>query len=117
MLHAFADRENVGMRGLHVVVHDYAALDFKTSFLAESDIGPNAGGDYNQIGRDAASAFELDSLHVTVPQNLRTAEAQQHGNSHPIHLGGEITATSGIQLAFHQRFHQMDDSYVATLYL
>ena len=102
---------------MHVVVHDYAALDFEPSFLAESDIGANAGGDYDQIRRDAAAAFEFDPLHVSVPQNLSSAESQQHRNSHLVHFGGEITAARRIKLALHQRFYQVDDSYVAALNL
>src|SRR5581483_1983234 len=108
---------NVGVGSLHIVVDDDAAFDLNPSFFPKSDIGTNAGGDDHEISRNAASALELDPLHVTVAQNLGRAEAEQNRDSHLVHLGREISAARGIELALHQRFHQVDHGDIAALHL
>src|SRR5579871_1841576 len=117
VLHAFSDRENVGMRSLHVVVYDDAAFDFESGFVAKADVGTNAGGDHNQIGSDAATALELNTLDLSIPENCCCAQAEQHSDAHLIHLGREISATSCVELAFHEPLHQMNHGHITTLNL
>src|SRR6185437_11591160 len=115
VLHTFADGKNVGMRCFHVVVDDDAALDFEASLFAESDIGTNAGSNHYEFRRNAASALEFDTLHVTIAENLGCAEAEQNRDAHLVHLGREISAPSGIQLSLHQGFHKVDNCDVTAL--
>ena len=62
VLDALADREDVGVGRLHVVVDDDAALDGEAGLAPELDVRPDAGRDDDQIGVDAVAVGELDAL-------------------------------------------------------
>src|ERR1017187_2116848 len=58
MLGTLAVREEVRIRGLHVVVDDDSAADFETGFAPDFDVGADAGGDDDEIGLYFAAAVE-----------------------------------------------------------
>src|SRR5262249_47317500 len=109
--------ENVRVGSFHVVVDHDTAFHFQAGFMAESDVGANASGNHDEISRDPASTFELDTLDLFVPENLCGTQTKQNRDAHLIHLFGKVAAAGGIELAFHQPLHQVDDGYIASLNL
>ena len=51
VLHAFADRVDARVVGLHGVVDDDAAIAIKAGRFGELDVGPDADRHHHQIGR------------------------------------------------------------------
>ena len=107
-----------GSRRLHVVVDDDAAVDVEAGLAAELDVRPDAGGDDDEVGFDAScrptSAHALD---VPVAEDGRRRAAEQHLDAEVFHLAGEVVAAVRIELALHQRRHQVHDGDVAALHL
>jgi hypothetical protein len=76
VLDAFADREDVRMRCLHVIVDDDTAFHFDASFMAKPDVRANTSGNHHEIRGNASCAFELDALDFPVSENRGGAQAQ-----------------------------------------
>ena len=105
------------MGSFHVIVDHNAAFDFETGIETKSDVWANAGGNHHEIRRDTATALELDAFYFSVAEDRRGTQAKQDRDAHLIHLGGKITTSRGIKLAFHQPVHQVDHRHVASLHL
>ena len=117
MLHALADREDVGDRGLHVVVDDDAAVDVQPGFVRQVDVGPDAGGDHDQIRFEAAVVGERDAFDMSVAEHRRRRPPEQHADAEVLHLPEQIVTAVRIELPLHQRRHQVHDGDLASLHL
>ena len=117
MLYALAYSEDVRMRCLHVVIHDNAVVHLEAGFPSQFHIGTDAGGNYDQLRFDAAAIFEGYGFNLAVAEEGGCRVAQQHLNSHPLHLFFEIAAADKVQLPLHERIHQVHNGHITALHL
>ena len=117
MLDAFADGEDVGIRRLHPVVDDDAAVDPDAGLVRELDVGPDSRRHDDQIGFEDRAVLERHAFDVPVADNCRRRSAQQDANAEVLHLAGEVAACVGIELPFHQRRHEVHDGDITALNL
>ncbi len=62
VLDAFAEREDVGVRGDHLVVDDDAAADLEMGIGGQPDFGPDADRHHHQIGAIDGAVFQQHRL-------------------------------------------------------
>ena len=117
VLDALADGEDVGVRRLHVIVDDDAAVDAEPGLARQIHVRADAGGDDDEVGVDAAAVHERDAFGLRRAEDLLRAVGEQHPHAERFHLGSQIEAAQRIELPLHQRVHQMDDGDVAALHL
>ena len=73
---AFADRENVRVRSLHVVVDHDAAIHFESGLAAQFRVGADARGDHDEVGLQFFAAREAHAFDMAVAeQAFRRAAA------------------------------------------
>jgi hypothetical protein len=117
VLHALADGEDVLSRGLHVVVHDHAAVHEQLGLVREVDVRADTGGDDDEIGFEHAVVGERHAFHVPVAQDRRRCASEQDADAQILHLAEQVLAAVRIELPLHQRGHQVHDGHVAPLHL
>ena len=117
VLDALTDREDVGIRRLHVVVHDDAAFDGQAGLSPEIDIRPDPGGDDDEVRVDMLATREFHAFCPPPPADRRRALPQEHADTELLHLRRQEAAACGIELALDERAHQMDDGHAAALHL
>ena len=81
MLDAFADGEDVGIAGAHVVEHGDAAPNLQTRRLGKVDIRSNADSKYDQIGRNEAAIGELHAFAPVGTGDLFGLAVGEEGNA------------------------------------
>ncbi len=114
MLDAFADGEDRRVGGPHGVIHDDAAIAVEACVAGERDVGPDARRHHDEIGLDRASVLQLHALHGLVADNLFRRRACQHLDAAPLELAPQEKARRLVELALHQRFHEVDDGHFHT---
>ena len=117
MLHAFAYSEDIGIRRLHKVVHHNAAIDLQPRFAPKLHIRTNPRRDDHEICFHAAAILECHACRFSIPENCRGIALQQDFHAKTFHFRLEVTAAREIELALHQRVHQVNNRYVAALHL
>ena len=83
----------------------------------ELDVRPDARRDHHEIRVDPLAVGELDAFDPAVADDRLRAAAEQHANAELLDLAPQQAAADGIDLALHQRVHQVDDGDVAALHL
>src|SRR5215510_4328076 len=92
MLHALAHREDIRGRGLHVVVHDDAALDLYAGFAPNLYVRSDSRRDDDEIGVEPLAVGKLHRFDALLSKDGRRASPEQHANAEPLHLGDEVLA-------------------------
>ena len=117
VLDTFADREDVGIGRLHMVVDDDAAIDVEAGLVAELHIRPDSRRDHDQIGFENLAVLERHALCPLITDDRGRRSTEEHADAEIFHLAGEVIAAVRIELAFHQRGHQVHDGHVAAAHL
>ena len=116
MLDALADGEDVGIRRLHVVVDDDAAIDVGgRPCTPSSTFGRIPAATTTRSASRIVAVLERHAFGVPVADDRGRRSAEQHANAEVLHLAGEVVAAVRIELPFHQRRHQVHDGDVAAL--
>ena len=107
-----------GSRRLHVVVDDDAAVDLESGPAGRAR---RSDGCRRRRRRDRrrAACRPTNATPSTrpLPRIFRRAVRQQHADAEDFHLALEVVAAGRVELALHQRVHQVDDRHVAALHL
>ncbi len=110
VLDAFADRHDCGVGCHHVVVDEDAALAIEPGGLGEPDRGSDADRHDHDVGRNLAPVLEPHPGDVAVLfEDLLGVRAGQDRLPAPFELALEQPARRLVELALHQRRHQVDD--------
>ena len=109
MLDAFADREDVRIAGAHVVVDGDAAIDIESGCAREIDIGADADGEHHEIGRDRAPVGELHALGALGAQDFLGLPVCEERDAALVEVALQELSGGRVELALHQRRHQMDE--------
>src|SRR5581483_458743 len=109
MLGAFANCEDVRVRGLHEIVDDDSLIDFEPGFARELRIGANAGRDDDELGIDFIAAAEAQTFDLAVAGEGGGLLRQHHADAEVFDAAFEVLAASGIELFVHERCAEMDD--------
>ena len=117
VLHAFADRQDVGIRRLHVIIHDDAAVHMQSSFAPQLCIGTDSCGNHYEIRLNRFAVFKGYACCPAIPENGRRIALQQYLHAQAFHFRFQVTAAREIELPFHQGVHQVNDRHVAALHL
>ena len=117
MLDALPDGENVGVRRLHEVVDDDAALDRQAGLSTEIHARPDPGSDDDEVRIELLAAREFHSGRAPIAANRRRALAQHHADAKLLHLRHQESAARRIELPFHEGPHQVDDGHATALHL
>ena len=118
MLDAFADREDVGVRRLHVVVDDDAAVDLEAGLAARARRWAGCRRRRRRDRRrDSCRPTSATPSTWPLPRIAVVVRPSSTLNAELLHLADQIVAAVGIELPLHQRRHQVDDGDVAALHL
>jgi hypothetical protein len=98
------------------VDHD-AAVDGDARLLGELHVGPDADRHHHQVGWQARAVVELDALDATVADDGLGVGPRQHLDATRLDGALQEMASGGIELALHQRRHQVHDGDVHALRL
>ena len=109
MLDAFADRVDAGSAGAHVVADQDAAIDVETGGARQVDIRPDADRQHDEIGRDLAPVGEHDALGPLGAEDFLGLAVGEERDAARVEVAAQQFAGGGVELAFHQGRHQMDD--------
>ncbi len=109
MFDAFADRVNVGIAGVQMVVDDHAAIAFESGRLGKNGIGADANRHDDDVSRQDAPVLELDAGDFSLSQDgLGIGGGVDFDAALKNGLLEQIAGV-GIELALHQCRHQMHD--------
>ncbi len=111
MLDAFADRQDGGVGGDHVVVHDDAALDIEAGRLGEARAGADADGHHDEVGGDLAAVFQQDAGDVAFAQDLLGVGAGDDADASGLKLALKQEAGGFVELPLHDGAHQVDHGH------
>src|SRR5258708_39629983 len=78
MLGAFTDCENIGCAGDEMIVDDDAAIDRDTGVSGDLGVRLDADRNNDRVGRKHAAVLELYTLDVTIADESRRRDVQQH---------------------------------------
>ena len=109
MLHAFADRENIRVAGAHVVEHLDAAIHLQAGGARQVDVRPDADGEHHQVGRNRPPIRELHALGVVGAENFLGLAVGEEGDAAAVEIALQQLARRRIELALHQRRHQVHE--------
>ncbi len=109
VLGAFADGEDIGIRGAHLVVDDNAALDHQARRLGRLDVGADTDSHNQQRGRNDAAVLQLQALDMGLADNS-FGLGVEYRNDAAVEQGlFEQSAGGFVELALHQHVDQMND--------
>ena len=118
MLDALADREDVGIGGLHVVVDHDAAVDVETGLVGQVHVGTDAGRHHHQLGLERGVVRQRHAFDVpVVAEDRGGGAAEQHAHAQVLDLAEQVLPAVGIELPLHQRRRQVQHGDVAALHL
>ena len=106
-LGAFAEREDVGIGGPHAVVDDDAAIDGEPGLLGEPGVRPDADRHDHQRRRDDRAVGELDALDLAVAEDRLGVGLGDDLDAALLDRPLQQVAGGRIELALHQRRHEM----------
>ena len=107
-LRAFADRIDARIVGLHRVVDDDAALAMQPGTARQRDIGADADRHDDQVGRNHRAVLEADRLDAGVAKNGFRLRAGAEDEAARLERSAQQARRGSIELALHQRVHQME---------
>ena len=116
-LGAFAEREDVGIGGVHAVVDDDAAVDLQPGILGEADVRPDADRHHHQRGRDDRAVGELDALDLAVADDRLGVGLGDYLDAARLDCLLQQVAGGRIELALHQRRHDVQHGHVHAAFL
>ena len=96
-------------RASEVVADDDAAIDFEAGVGGKLRVGPDAGGDHDEIAFQRSAVRELETLDMAVSKNGRRASGKVSNEAHLLELAAKNIAGARIELRLHQMRHQMND--------
>ena len=110
MLHAFAHRQNRRVAGDHVIIHDDPAFHRQSGRLGQCGCRTDADRHHDDVSSQFATIFQADGGDaVILAHDLRGVAAGHDRLAAPFQFSLQQEARRFIQLAFHQRGHQVDD--------
>jgi hypothetical protein len=118
MLDALADGEDVGiLAGAQPVIHHDAAVDLEIHGAGEIDIRSDADGDDDEIGLDLPPIGQLHARRAVGAGDLLGLAVGEEGDAALVEVALQQHAGMGVELALHQRRHQMHqgDAHAAAL--
>ena len=71
------------------------------------DVRPDADGEHHQIGGDGAAIGELHALGALGAEDLFGLAVGEEGDAAPVEIALQELSGGGVELALHQRRHQM----------
>ena len=108
---AFAERKDVRVGGPHELVDHDAAIDSQTRPLGQSRVGADAHGHDDERGRDDRAVGELAAPSTRSVPRIAFVLALVITLMPRSSIGAlEQIAGGGVELALHQRRHQMHDA-------
>ena len=116
-LDAFADRQDVGVRGPHGSVSDDAPAHVQTGISGQRRAGPDAHGHDHQRGLDHGAVFQLDRFDLVLAQDGLGIGAAAHLDPAAFQFLLQQIAGGRVQLAFQQGRHQVQDGDLHALRL
>ena len=117
VLDALTHREDVRIRRLHAVVDDDAAIDVEAGFIRELDVRADSRGHHDEIGFENRAVVERDTLGAILADDRSRRAPQHHADAEVFHLARQVVAAIGIELALHERGHQVHDGHVTSAHL
>jgi len=109
MLDAFADREDGRVGGAHSVIDDDAALHLESRRFGERRARANADRHDDELGRNARPVLELDCFDSVLAENGFRVGPGDDAYAAPLEILLQEIAGGGVELAFHQGRHEMED--------
>ncbi len=86
-----------------------AAIDFQSGGAREIDIGADADGEHHEVGRDEAAVGELHAFGALGAGDFLGLAVGEEGDAAPVEVALQELAGRRIELALHQRRHQMHE--------
>ena len=108
-LHAVPDGVNVGVAGLHIIVHQHAPAAGETGGLRQLLPGTEPGGDDHQIRREHTAVGHLHAGHVAVGAAQHPLDADAGADRHAVAFDQlrDQRGGLGVQLAAHKPRRQL----------
>ena len=112
MLHAFAERVDPRVEGLHRVADEHAALAREAARFRERDVRPDPDRHHDEIGRDLGAVREAHGARTLLADDR--LRLRRHLELEPALLerAPQEIAARGVELPLHQRRQQMHDGHV-----
>ena len=84
-------------------------LTVETRIDGELRVGPDAGGNHDEIAFERNAVGKLQPRHVSVAQHGGRARGEMRHKPHLLELAAKHIGGARIELRFHQVRHQMND--------
>ena len=112
MLHAFADGEDVRIGRAEIVGNDNATVDIKSGGPRQSDLRADADCENHQIARHLPPIRQSDPGDAIGAQHLLGLAVGEERDAAIVEVALQQLAGGDIQLAFHQRGHQVNHRHL-----
>ena len=112
MFDTFADGKDIGVRCHHLIRHGNAAPDIKVGVIGKAHFGSDAHSHADQIGTVNGAIFQGYSLYPVSAQNGLGRTLAVNGDPPRLQRFLQQVTGGGVQLAFHQVAHEVNDRHV-----
>jgi hypothetical protein len=116
VLGAFADHIKVGfVYGAHVIVDDDGALDGESAEQSDFGIGPDAGGDRDQVAVERCAVLEAEPGDPVLEEHFAGAVFEVDVDAHRLLARLQYVAAGGVELHLHEKPGEVDDMDLAAV--
>ena len=117
MFDAFANCENLRVVGLHLVVHEKAAVVFESRSLRQTEIRADADGHDDHVRLNDAPVLQQDGFNLAVAADFLGVGPAENVDAARLQLPLKEVPGGAVQLPLHQVIHQVNDGDLDAAFL